>query len=178
MGTVRTCGAVAVVMATWTGAWSRVPVAPGSRKVMVTWTVADCGFPLEEPDDDPPDDEPDEEPPDDPDDPDDPVVATLLTLATVPWVVRWLGRVIVTSSPALTSPCKAASRFTVTSRLVEVACSTTAPGCARVPRLGVTAVTRIGPGTNTTCPRASVPVWLTPRFSWSSSTAAAVAGPK
>src|SRR6516164_10889875 len=93
------------MMATWTGAWSRVPVAAGSRRVIVTWTVADCELPLEEPDEDPPDDEPD-----------DPVVATLLTLATVPWVVRWLGRVIVTWSPGLTSPSNAASRLTVTSR--------------------------------------------------------------
>src|SRR6516225_11249827 len=136
---------------------------------MVTWTVADELLP-EESDD--------EDPPDDPDEPDDPVVATELTLATVPRVVRWLGRVIVTGSPALTSPCKAASRLTVTSRLVDVACSTTAPGCARVPRVGVTAVTRIGPGTNTTCPRASVPVRWTSRLSWSSFTAAAVAAPK
>src|SRR6516162_11810463 len=109
------------MMATWTGAWSSVPVAAGSRRVMVTWTVADCELPLEEPDDEPedePDDEPDEDPPDD--EPDDPVVATLLTLATVPWVVRWLGRVIVTWSPGLTSPCNAASRLKVTSRLVDV----------------------------------------------------------
>src|SRR5215471_9580017 len=73
-------GAVAVVIATVTGAWSRVPAARGWAKVTVTVT-----FGLAPPE------------------------ATLPTEATTPGVTRPVGKVMATVSPALTSDCCAAA---------------------------------------------------------------------
>ena len=94
-GTTRAPGAVAVVIATVTGAWSRPPAARGCFNVTVTVTFGLL-----------------------------PPVATLPTEDTTPGVTRPSGRVIITVSPAFTSDCCAASSAMVTTCRAEVAAST------------------------------------------------------
>src|SRR5258707_1723635 len=128
-------------MFTVTGAWSRVPAAPGSVSVTCTGIVV-AGFCP------------------------DPgvVVATVPTEETTPGVVAPSGRVMLTVSPALTSDWSEASSGTVTTCRSDVAASTgPEPG---PPRLPVTWLTRSACGSNTTCPKDRVPGGLaTPRCS-------------
>src|SRR5262249_52801082 len=70
-GTTRMLATVAVVMASWTGAWSRSPVPADG--VIWMWTVGEP--------------------------PELPAVATVPTEVTVPGTVRLSGMVIVTGSP-------------------------------------------------------------------------------
>ena len=100
------------------------------------------------------------------------VVATVPTYVTLPGVVRWSGRVIVTGSPTLTSACCAASSSIVTCRATDVTVST-GPGCTVAPSVGVTLVTRTGPGSNATDPSNSSPVRSPPRADWNAPIAAA-----
>src|SRR6266702_2193249 len=86
-GTTSASRAVAVVMCTVTGAWSRMPAAPGRVSVTCTGIVAPC-----RPDTD----------------------ATLPTADTVPGVAAPSGNVTVTASPLCTSDWSAASSGTVT----------------------------------------------------------------
>ena len=60
-------------------------------------------------------------------------------------------------------------------RVVEVTSSTGEPAWTAAPSLGVTAVTRTGPGSNTTEPSRSSPVSGRPSERWSVRMAAAVA---
>ena len=93
---------------------------------------------------------------------------------TFPGVVRLSGSVIVTGSPTLISACCAASSWIATCRTVDVIAST-GPGCTVAPSVGVTLVTRAGPGSNTTEPSSNSPVGLTPWADWKALIAAAVA---
>src|ERR1022692_2391701 len=83
------------------------------------------------------------------------VVATLPTADTTPGVVVPSGSVTVTISPALTSDWSETSSGTVTTCRSEVTAST-GPD-AGPPRLPVTRLTRIAPGSYTTCPSGSDP---------------------
>src|SRR5215469_7054866 len=127
-GTASTSRAVAVMMFTVTGAWSRAPAAPGSVSVTVTAIVVlglcpdDAGA----------------------------VVATAPTDVTTPGVVVPSGSVTVTASPALTSDSWETSSGIITTCRSEVACST--GPFAGPPRLPVTWLTRSAVGSNTTCP--------------------------
>src|SRR5438552_9136783 len=105
-------------------------------------------------------------------------VATEPTAETTPGVVRLSGRVIITLFPTATSVCCEALNATCTCRVVEVARSTVWPGWARPPSWTDPLATRTAEGSNNTWPRASVPFWVTPRASWSFSTAVIVAAPK
>ena len=78
-----------------------------------------------------------------------------------PGVVWLSGSVIVTGSPTLTLACWAASSSTLTWRAVELIPST-GPGMTVAPTVGVTLVTRTGPGSNTTDPSSSSPVTVSP----------------
>src|SRR5262245_51868035 len=98
-------------MATWTGAASRLPVAAGSVGAIRTWIVGVGEVPVEDGLDESPE-------------PDCGAVATLPTDETVPGVVRWPGRVMVTWLPTATYDCWVASSWTATWRVVEVALST------------------------------------------------------
>ena len=126
-GTTSAFFALAVVMFTVTGAWSKVPAAPGSVSVTVTGIVAL----LPDPD------------------------ATAPTEEIVPGVLDPSGSVTVTASPAATCDCMAASSGIVTTCRSDVAAST-GPD-AGPPRLPITWLTRSAPGSNTTCPRGSDP---------------------
>ena len=92
-----------------------------------------------------------------------------------PGVVWLFGKVIVTLSPSATSDCSDASRAMLTWRVVEVADSTGWPDWAGAPRVADTEVTRTAVGTNTACPRASVPLSVTPSAASSFSTPRSVA---
>ena len=72
-------------------------------------------------------------------------------------MVELSGSVITTGSPTFTLVCCDASSAIVTTRRVEVTPSS-APGCAAEPTVGVTLVTRMAPGSNTTEPSGSRPV--------------------
>ena len=74
---------------------------------------------------------------------------------TLPGVVLLSGSVITTGSPTLMLDCCAASSAIVTTRRVDVIPST-GPACTAAPSVGVTLVTRTGPGSKTTEPSASV----------------------
>ena len=63
-------------------------------------------------------------------------------------------------------------------RTVDVACTTGAPGPAWAPSPAPTVVTLAAAGRNTAWPRASVPVSVTPRWSWYSCSAYAVSALK
>src|SRR5258708_9732620 len=119
-------------MFTVTGAWSRVPAAPGSVSVTCTGIVV-AGFCP------------------------DPgvVVATVPTEETTPGAVAPSGRVMLTVSPALTSDWSEASSGTVTTCRSDVAAST-GPD-AGPPRLPVTWLTRSACGSNTTRPKNRLP---------------------
>src|SRR5262249_56542875 len=111
-GTTRALGAVAVVIDTVTGAWSRAPAAFGWFRMTVTVMVGLL-----------------------------PVVATLPTEDTTPGVTRPVGRVIITLSPAFTSDGCAASRAMVTTRRAEVAANTgPAAGAPRLAGIVVTRI--------------------------------------
>src|SRR5437763_2760947 len=105
-------------------------------------------------------------------------VATAPTEDTTPGVVWLLGSVMLTLSPTAMLVCWEASSATCTSRVVEVPCSTFSPGWALPPGWADTLVTRTAVGSNTTCPKVSVPFWVTPSVAWSFSTAVVVAEPK
>src|SRR5262249_40411131 len=102
------------------------------------------------------------------------VVATLPTNVTLPGVVLLSGRVITTGSPTFTLDCSAASRAMVTTRRVDVIPST-GPACTAEPSVGVTEVTRTGPGSKITDPTGRVPVCASPLSAWNDLIAAAVA---
>ena len=75
-----------------------------------------------------------------------------------PGVVWLSGRVIVDRDrPLLTFACWDASSASLTCRAVELMAST-GPGITVAPTVGVTLVTRTGPGSNTTDPSSSSPV--------------------
>ena len=79
-----------------------------------------------------------------------------------------------TWSPTLTLACWEASSAILTWRAVEVIAST-GPGMTVWPTVGVTLVTRTGPGWNTTDPSSSSPVTVAPCADCSARMAAAVA---
>ena len=143
--------ALAVVMFTVTGAWSRVPAASGSVSVTSTGivVVGPCSCcPCV-------------------------VVATAPTEEIRPGTVVPSGSVTVTLSPAFTCDWAEASSGIVTTCWSEVAVST-GPD-AGPPRATVTWLTRIASGSNTTCPNDRLPGGLiTPRCSSSCCTACAV----
>src|SRR5215469_5105373 len=141
-------------MSTWTGAWSRLPVADGSVGLTSTSMVGVLPDPElpDEPDDDPGDD------PDPPAEPADGLVATVPTYVTTPGVVLLPGRMIVTRSPTITSPRSVASSWTVTWRDVELASKTGVPAWAGLPSVAGTLVTLAAEGKNTAWPRARLPV--------------------
>ena len=137
------------MIATLTGAWSRLPVAAGSVGTASTWIV----------------------------DPPCPEDATLLTYEIRPGVVWLSGSVMLTASPTSTSPCRAASSSIVTWRAVELTVSTgPAMTPEPMPTLAITAVTRTGPDSNATEPSSSSPVTLSPRAACRARIAVAVAG--
>ena len=105
-------------------------------------------------------------------------LATVPTEETTPGVIRLLGRVIVTLSPAATLICCEASNATWTWRVVEVACITVWLAWAALPDWADSVITRMAEGSNTAWPRASVPFWVTPRARWSFSSAVVVGDPK
>src|SRR5260370_24001547 len=105
--------ALAVVIDTCTGAWSRPPAAFGCVKATSTVTVGP---------------EPD---------PVDPGLATLPTIVTTPGVVCWLGSMTVTVLRGLTCDSNAGSRAIVTCGVVEVAVTATGPGAGGPPRTAV-----------------------------------------
>ncbi len=123
-GTTSASCAVAVVMFTVTGAWSRMPAARGSVSVTCTGIVV-VAFP-----------------------PDSDVTATVPTEDITPGVVVPSGSVTVTLSPAFTSDCCETSSGIVTTWWSDVAVST-GPR-AGPPRLPVTVATRSAAGSNTT----------------------------
>src|SRR5262245_46836195 len=138
---------------TCTGAWSRRPVAAGCNGVTSTSTVGElllASLALAG------------------------VVATEPTELTLPGVVELSGKVIVTGSPTFTSDCCAASSWIVTCRFVVVNVST-GPGCTAEPTVGVTDVTRTGPGSNTTAPGCRTPVSSSPCSFWNALIRASVA---
>jgi hypothetical protein len=83
-------------------------------------------------------------------------------VVTVPGCGPPVGGVTATFAPIETMACFTAGRLTVTTRAIEVASMTFWPGPMRVPRLASAWVTRAWSGTNSTSPRASAPVWVTP----------------
>jgi hypothetical protein len=169
IGTASTPWAAWVVIATCTGAWSRLAAALGSASRIVTWTVA-C-----------PDPPPLPLPPSPsfwpPFCPLPPVgwVATRLTVLTVPRVVFPSGRMTSTRLPRRTSCCMAGSSATVTCGRVEVAVRIAVPDGSGAPTVAGTVATRTGPGTNTTCPSWTAPVRARPVAFCQRFTAAAVA---
>src|ERR1700722_17182391 len=96
---------VPVVIVTFTGAWSQVPVAAESVGFTSTVMVGEL-FEL----------------------PGAGTVATVPTEEITPRVVWLLGKVIVTLSPTATSDCSDASKAMLTWRVVDVACRTGWPG--------------------------------------------------
>ncbi len=76
-------------------------------------------------------------------------------------VIEQPDRLVVTLSPALISPCWLASRFMVTTGVVEVAVSTAPP--AGEPSDPPTSLTRSAAGSNTACPNGRFPVTGSPR---------------
>ena len=150
-GTASAFLALAVVMFTVTGAWSRVPAASGSVSFTCTGIVVagpcSCCPAV--------------------------VVATVPTEEIMPGTVVPSGSVTVTLSPALTCDWSEASSGIVTTCRSEVAVST-GPD-AGPPRVPVTWLTRSAPGSNTTCPSDKLPGGpTTPRCSSSCCTAYAV----
>src|ERR1700761_6046104 len=119
-------------MYTVTGAWSRLPAAPGSVSFTCTGIVVllPCPGP-------------------------DVVVATVPTDDTTPGVEVPSGSVTVTGSLALTSDWAEASSEIVTTCRSEVAVST--GPAAGPPSRPVTWATRSASGSNTTCPSDSDP---------------------
>ena len=101
-GTTRTLLTLPVVIVTFTGAWSHVPVAVGSVGLTSTVMVGELLALAELLEDG--------------------AVATVPTEEITPGVVRLFGRVMVTLSPTFISDCWAASRAMVTWRVVVVPC--------------------------------------------------------
>src|SRR5262249_36461039 len=144
-------------MATCTGAWSNPATALGLSRAIVTVMVADCGGPC-------------------------PAgagtCATRPTAVIVPGCGGPTGAVTDTLSPSATLACTSVGRFTLTTRVVDVAARIVWSVPTWLPNAAWTWAIRAGPGVNCTSPRSSSPVWGTPSAACHRQIAAAVAAPK
>src|SRR5580658_6489053 len=88
----------------------------------------------------------------------DGAAAAVPTEVTTPGVALPSGKTTATRAPGVTSGCWVASTWAVTCLVLEVACSTAAPGWAGVPSVADTLLTLSAVGRNTACPSGRLPV--------------------
>lgn len=165
-GTASTPGLRSLTKSTFTGVWSRSPVARSWSTRIVTVIVAVLDpDPLELLEPELPEVEL-------------AVVATLPTSVIVPLTVRPLGSSMSTLSPTLAMLALSAARSTVATRVVDEMALTGAPGLTWSPMPAWCSPTRTAWPTNTTWVASTLPVCSRPRSACHAFTASVVSDEK